>query len=128
MDLVDETLREWRRTPFTYGASDCMLSMLKYLARAGARDMTPLYEGMYSDHDGALAMMAAHGGAPGLIAATGAVLVSGEPLRGDVLELPYGDETIGGLCTGGMVAVRLDRGVKEFALRFVSWRGVWRFG
>jgi hypothetical protein len=128
MDLVDETLREWRRTPFVYGASDCMLSVLTYLARAGAKDTTPLYAGRYSDHAGALAMMAAHGGASGLIAATGAVPVSGDPIRGDVLELPYGTEIIGGVCTGGMVAVRLDRGVKEFALRFVSWQGVWRFG
>lgn len=128
MDVVDQTLQEWRRTPFAYGASDCMLSVLKHLARTGATDTTARYAGKYSDHDGALAMMAAHGGAAGLIEATGAVKVDGAPQRGDVMEMAYGEETIGGICTGGMVALRLDKGVKEFALRFVIWRGVWRFG
>jgi len=128
MDLVDETLREWRRVPFAYSYSDCMLSVLKHLARAGAKDTTAAFIGKYHDLPGALETMAAHGGASGLLAATGALRVDGEPRRGDVLELAYGDDTVGGLCTGGMVAVRLDRGVKEFALRFVKWRGVWRFG
>ena len=128
MDLVDETLREWRRTPFAYGSHDCMLSVLRYLGQAGAIDTTSRYAGKYDDHEGALAIMAEHGGAPSLLAATGAIPIFSEPLRGDVLELAYGEETIGGLCTGGMVAVRLDRGVKEFSLRFVEWRGVWRYG
>lgn len=126
MDLVDETLREWRFGTFVYGQSDCMLSVGKYLAAAGARDTTARFVGKYDDQRGALEMMARHGGAGALIAATGAVRVDGRPQRGDVLELIFGEDTVGALCTGGMVAVRLDREVVEVALRFVKWRGVWR--
>jgi hypothetical protein len=126
MDLVDQTLQEWRAGEFVYGQTDCMLSIGRYLAAAGARDSVPFFVGQYDDHRGALAMMASHGGVAGLIAATGAILVEGEPQRGDVIELAHGDDTVGALCTGGMVAVRLDRGVVEVALRLVKWRGVWR--
>jgi|TARA_R100000093_G_scaffold56468_2_gene29274 hypothetical protein len=126
MDIVDHTLREWRRSPFVYGQSDCMLSIGKYLAAAGAKDVTDMFAGKYSTHEGALEQMASHGGCGGLIAMTGAVPVNDEPMRGDVLEVAHGEDTIGGLCTGGMVAVRLDRGVVEVALKFVEWRGVWR--
>lgn len=126
MDLVDETLREWRTGQFIYGQSDCMLSIGRYLAAAGARDTTHLFLGRYDDQEGALAMMVRHGGASGLIAATGAVRVDSAPERGDVLEIALGGDTIGALCTGGMAAMRLDREVVEVALRFVKWRGVWR--
>lgn len=126
MDLVDQTLREWRAGEFVYGQTDCMLSIGRYLAAAGAVDTTAMFIGRYADHVGALDMMASHGGTTGLIQATGAMLVDDEPRRGDVLELIHGEDTIGGLCTGGMVAVRLDRGIVEVALRLVKWRGVWR--
>lgn len=126
MDLVELTLREWRTGAHVYGQSDCMLSVGRYLAAAGARDITHRFIGRYDDEAGAHAIMAAHGGAGGLIAATGARPVEGWPERGDVLALEYGPYSIGALCTGDMVAVRLDRGVAEAALRLVRWRGVWR--
>lgn len=126
MDLVDATLREWRTGEHVYGQSDCMLSIGKYLAAAGALDITHRFLGRYDDEAGAHAMMAAHGGAAGLIAATGVRAVDDVPRRGDVLALECGPHMIGALCTGGMVAVRLDRGVTEAALRLVRWHGVWR--
>lgn len=126
MDLVDQTLREWRTSDFAYGQTDCMLSVGRYLARAGRKDVTGLFVGRYDTQEGALVMMAEHGGAGALIAATGATPVDGRPQRGDVLALVYGEDTIGALCTGGMVAARLDRGIVEVSLRLVKWRGAWR--
>lgn len=128
MDIVDQTLRNWRSGAFVYGESDCMLSIGHYLASIGARDITALFIGRYDDEAGAIAMMNRHGGAGGLIALTGATLVKGWPQRGDVIELEVGERSVGALCTGDMVAIRLDRGVVEVALRFVSWRGIWRHG
>lgn len=126
MCLVEDTLAEWRRGAFVYGQSDCMLSIGRYLARAGLKDVTGLFLSRYDDEAGALAQMGAHGGVAGLIAMTGAKMVDDHPARGDVLELAYGADTIGALCTGDAVAIRLDRGMIEIALRFAKWRGVWR--
>lgn len=125
-DLVDATLRDWRRGAHVYGESDCMLSIGKYLAAAGARDITELGYGKYSDEAGAHALLRALGGASALIDATGAAQINDSPQRGDVLALEYGEDDIGALCTGDRVAVRLDRGVVEVPLRFVRWRGAWR--
>lgn len=129
MDIVDETLREWRSGVFAYGLSDCMLSIGRYLARTGHADATGRFAGRYDTAEGALAMMMDHGGVPGLMALAGARIRSGAPQRGDVLEVLYQDEaticTIGGLCTGDAVAVRLERGMVELSLRFIRYRGVW---
>ncbi|AJA07473.1 hypothetical protein SKP52_02710 [Sphingopyxis fribergensis] len=128
MDLVDETLREWRRAAFVYGQSDCMLSIGRYLAKAGHKDVTGQFLGRYTTAEGAEAQMAAHGGVAGLIALAGAAPKPGAPARGDVLEIAYDGGSIGGLCTGDCAAVRLDRGVVELKLRFVTVLGVWAGG
>lgn len=125
MDLVDETLREWRRAEFIYGQSDCMLSIGRYLARSGHEDATAQFIGRYSNAEGAEAQMAAHGGVPGLMALAGAAVKMELPTRGDVLEIAYDGGSIGGLCTGDSAAVRLERGVVELRLKFVSVLGVW---
>lgn len=129
MDVVDETLREWRSGAFVYGQSDCMLSIGRYLARTGHIDVTPLFIGQYDTQDGALAQMLDRGGVPGLMAMAGAKPRADAPERGDVLEVLYQDEetlcSIGGLCTGGAVALRLERGMVELSLRFIRYRGVW---
>lgn len=129
MDVVDETLREWRTGAFVYGQSDCMLSIGRYLARTGHEDGTGQFLGRYDTAEGAIAMMRAHGGIPGLMAIAGAVPKAGPPARGDVLEVLYHDDDadvgIGGLCTGNAVALRLERGTVELNLRFVRYAGVW---
>lgn len=127
MDVVDQTLREWRSGAFVYGQSDCMLSIGRHLAALGAKDITERFVGQYEDWAGAQEMLRAGGGVGALIAATGAVPVDSGPARGDVVELVVGDETIGALCTGDMIAVRLERGVIEIALHLAKWRGVWRY-
>lgn len=129
MDIVDETLREWRSGAFAYGQSDCMLSIGRYLARTGHKDVTGLFVGRYDTHEGAVAQMEAHGGVPGLMALAGAAVKEGAPVRGDVIEVIYsdyeGDCGIGGICTGDAVALRLSRGMVELTLRLVRYKGVW---
>jgi len=130
-DIVDETLREWRRSAFVWGQSDCWLSIGKYLARTGHPDVTGQFIGRYDTQEGALAIMAEHGGAAGLMALAGAVESDEPPARGDVVEVLYqqGDGqtcSIGGICTGDSVAVRLTRGMVEVRLRLVSYLRVWR--
>jgi len=106
-----------------------MLSIGRYLARTGHDDVTGQFIGKYDTAEGAQAQMDAHGGVPGLMALAGAVAKSGCPARGDVLEVVCreGDQDyrIGGLCTGGMVAVRLERGGVEVRLRLLEIGGVW---
>jgi hypothetical protein len=91
--------------------------------------VTPQFRGRYDTHAGAMALMAEHGGIEGLMALAGAVEKHGEPERGDVVEVFYQDEgethSIGGLCTGDAVALRLARGMVEVGLRFVEIGGVW---
>lgn len=128
-DIVDDTLREWRRSAFVYGQSDCMLSIGRYLARTGHEDVTGQFIGKYDTPEGAQAQMEAHGGVAGLMALAGADASTDLPQRGDVVEVLYdGDgETlaIGGICTGDSVAVRLERGMVEIRLKFIRYRGVW---
>lgn len=128
-DIVYETLREWRSSAFVYGQTDCMLSIGRYLARTGHQDVTGRFSGRYHDQAGALAQMLDHGGVPGLMAMAGAMPLAGKPARGDVIEVMYEDEaslcSIGGLCTGDAVALRLERGMVEASLRFIRYRGVW---
>lgn len=132
IDPVEETLREWRSGAFVYGQSDCMLSIGKYLARIGHRDVTGQFVGKYDDAIGAAAQMAAHGGVAGLMELAGAVASANPPTRGDVIEVIYRDEEgesgIGGICTGSAVALRLDRGMVELSIRLIKYRGVWHGG
>ncbi|MHA0335843.1 DUF6950 family protein [Sphingomonas aquatilis] len=128
-DIVGETLREWRSGAFVYGQTDCMLSIGRYLARTGHVDVTPQFIGRYDDQAGALAQMMDYGGVPGLMAMAGAAPLDGCPSRGDVIEVMYEDDeslcSIGGLCTGDAVALRLERGMVELSLRFIRFRGAW---
>lgn len=126
MDAVDRTLKFWRTVPFEWGDQDCMLSVGDYIASRGGLDVATRFRGTYSTEEGAKAHIDAHGGASGLIDLTGIPRVEGEPERGDVLAVCLGGEEIGGICTGGMVAVRLQRGVGEALLRFVQLKGIWR--
>lgn len=129
MDLVDITLREWRCTPFEWGMADCMLSMGRYIAAAGGIDLTAEFIGSYDDQDGAMEALRSAGGCEALFDLTGWQRVSGEPQRGDAVVMTSSDPEmpgIGALCTGDMIASRLDRGVIEVAARFVHIGGVWR--
>ncbi len=129
MDVVDETLREWRRHPHQYGVNDCVLSAAAYFVRIGAIEAMPWFAGTYDDNDSAMAVLAGLGGMERAMELIGGALVEGDPQRGDFIGLlAETDYVIPALCTGDAVAARLERGVIEVSLRFVRWRGVWRGG
>lgn len=128
-DAVDRALKIWRTVPFGYGFSDCMLSIGDYIADVTGEDATGRFHGLYDTEEGALAQMRAHGGVAGLLGLTPFERVDGPPERGDVVALAIVDDhcdEIGALCTGGMIAARLSRGVVEVQTRFVRLNGVWR--
>ena len=127
MDLVDETLREWRRHPHEYGINDCVLSAAAYFMALGVTEQMPWFAGTYADGDAAMEVLAELGGMPQAMEIVGGTLVEGEPQRGDFIGLlAETDYPIPALCTGDRVAVRLERGVVEVPLKFVKWQGVWR--
>ncbi len=130
MDIVDQTLKLWRSTPFQWGQSDCMLSIGDYIASIGGKDGTSMFRGLYETERQAKAHMHHFGGVAGLVALTGIPEVYGSPERGDVVALGTGDPDVpevGAICTGDMVAARLERGVVEVVIRLVEIKGVWRW-
>ncbi len=141
MDIVDETMRAWRRTPHKYGENDCVLSAAEYFMKLGAADAMPPFAGTYGDNETAMMILAEYGGMERMMEFIGGTLIDGElrigsdlhrlgpatPQRGDIIGLVADlDYVIPALCTGDGVAARLERGVIEVDLRFVQWRGVWR--
>lgn len=127
MDIVDVTLREWRRHPHQYGVNDCVLSAAAYFVSIGAAVEMPAFTGTYDNHDDAMIVLAELGGMERAMEIIGGTPVDGAPQRGDVIGLIADtDYVIPALCTGDSVAARLERGVAEVNLRFVAWRGVWR--
>lgn len=127
MDMVDETLREWRRHPHQYGVNDCVLSAAAYFMALGVTDHMPWFAGTYHDSHTASLLMAELGGMEKIIEMVGGTPVDGRPQRGDIIGLHADmDYVIPSLCTGDSVAVRLERGVQELRLKFVRWSGVWR--
>jgi hypothetical protein len=127
MDVVDETLREWRRHPHQYGENDCVLSAAAYFVRLGVMAQMPDFTGTYRDNDEAMIILAEHGGMECMMAIIGGTPVDGPPERGDIIGLlADADYVIPAMCTGDRVVVRLERGTIEVPLKFVQWRGVWR--
>ena len=129
MDIVDETLRRGRTTPFVWGQNDCMLSVGNYIARRGGLDVTDEFRGTYQTSLGAMRHVRRAGGIPALIDRTGIARVSGSPVRGDVVALHVADcegGMIGAICTGSGIAARMVSGVAEVQTRLVRLEGVWR--
>lgn len=127
MDLVDETLRLWRRHPHQYGVNDCVLSVAAYFVSLGAADSMPWFAGTYDDDDAAMAVLAELGGMERAMEIVGGTPIDGPPERGDIIGLISDAEyVIPAMCTGDRVVVRLERGTIEVPLKFVQWRGVWR--
>ena len=124
-DIVDDTLRHWRRSTFEWGQRDCMLSIGDYIAARTGTDISKYYRGRYDTEAGALAEVEAAGGVAGLVDLTGLRRCL-NPGRGDVLAVDTGDATVGALCTGDGAAMRLERGVIVVRLRFVRIVQAWR--
>jgi len=127
MDLVDETLRDWRRHPHQYGINDCVLSAAAYFVKAGSALAMPSFTGTYDNNDDAMLILAEYGGMASMMEFVGGAAIDGPPERGGFIGLlADADYVIPCLCTGDNVAARLERGVIEVRLRLVAWRGVWR--
>ena len=126
-DVVDQTLRIWRTTPFDWGGSDCLLSVGAYMAACGSPDLTGDFRGTYSDEAGALAHVEAAGGATALIDRVGwPETAPAGMMRGDVAVADLGDYGVGGICTGQGFAMRLERGVLEVSLRALPFMKAWK--
>lgn len=129
MDIVDLTLKLWRSTPFEWGMTDCMLSVGDYVAQRGGKDVTTMFRGLYDSEAQAMAHMYHFGGVGGMARLAGLQEIDGPPERGDIVALATadpGDPQVGAICTGDMVAGRLERGVVEVLTRLVKIEGVWR--
>lgn len=127
MDLVDRTMSDWRRHPHQYGVNDCVLSAAAYFMAVGSLDKMPWFAGTYHDSDEADALMAELGGMEAILEMVGGTPVEGPPQRGDIIGLlTTAHYVLPALCTGDGVVARLEYGIKEFPLKFMQWRGVWR--
>lgn len=123
--IVTETLKMWRTTPFVWGARDCMLSIGDYIMLRTGIDAVTRFRGTYDDEAGALAHVAAYGGIAGLVDLTGLPRTE-TPMRGDVVALCTGETQVGALCTGDTIAARLERGIVEINMRFVTIAAAWK--
>ncbi|QWY83144.1 hypothetical protein [Rhizobium phage RHph_X2_24] len=123
-DIVDETLEHWRRVPFQWGESDCLLSIADYVLRCTGQDYGAPFRDTYCTELGALSHIKDAGGSAALIDASG-LTVTDAPERGDIL-LCGQDYPIAALCTGRGVAMRLQRGVIEVDKRFVNIIKAWK--
>jgi hypothetical protein len=130
MDIVEQTLKQWRQTRFGYGTADCLLSIGDYIASRGGVDVSARFRGTYKTADQAMALVAAHGGPQGLIDITGLPRIDPtDAIRGDVVVVDTGtgdDGHVGALCTGLGVAARLERGVIEVNRRLVMITHAWK--
>lgn len=127
--VLTATLRDWRRSRFVWGVSDCMLSASDYAGQLTGADPGAAYRGTYDDEAGALAHVEAAGGGAAILggAMTGAGLMPiTEPRRGDVVCAQVGTAQIGGICLGDFCAFRMERGVIELRTRLLTIVGAWR--
>lgn len=130
-DIVDQTLKRWRQTPFEYGAADCLLSVGDYAVSRGAPDALARFRGTYDTEDEALHHMATNGGPSGLLDRFGLLRIDpANAGRGDIVVIKPGsnDAGVGGICTGEGVALRTERGVIEVSRRFVTIVHAWKVG
>lgn len=128
-DRIDDLLREWRRSRFAYGATDCLQSVGAYMARCGGRDVASEWRGLYHTEEKAEAIVRAYGGLHGLIDLVGFPRVSVDQVeRGDVVVVDpgHGAPHLAGICTGPGIAVRTVRSVCELGKRHVQLTHAWR--
>jgi len=126
MDAVDETLRIWRQTEFRWGVSDCCLSAADYVQRLTGIDPAPEFRDLYHSEPGAERAVEGAGGFVALLDSREALIRARWPDRGDLVAIWTGSEHVVGLCTGQSAAFRLQRGVKEIDLRFLTVVAVWK--
>lgn len=124
------TLRDWRRSRFVWGASDCMLSAADYAGALNGSDPGAAYRGRYGDEAGAMVFVEAAGGGAAILggALTGAGFKRVQRHeRGDVVCAQIGHDQIGGICLGDFCVFRTStRGVVEIRTSRLTILGAWR--
>lgn len=117
MDLVSKHLARWRREPFVWGTSDCMLSIADYLDEVYGGDCAAQYRGRYSTRRGCMKVTGFHRpGFPPAFACCGIYHLpyGTSGARGDVAVVRYreGQQAVGAVSLGGgFWAARTERGV-----------------
>jgi hypothetical protein len=85
MDFVDQTVRSWASTAFTWGKSDCAMSVLAYVEAATGRSIRVRPD--HSDPKSATRLLFQNGGFPsfaGAILNELGLIKTDSPDRGDV--------------------------------------------
>jgi len=124
MDFIEETFNHWRKTPFKWGVEDCLLSIGRYAALCGHKDVSADFEGTYTTEDEALVLVKDNGGFRSLIDRIG-LSETDEPKRGDIVLINTSFGPVGAICTGDGVAARMPHGMLEFNLRFARIIKAW---
>jgi hypothetical protein len=117
MDLVSKHLARWRREPFAWGKSDCMLSIADYLDERFGGDCAAQYRGRYSSRRGCMRVSGFHRDpiAPAAACcATYSMPYGTSGARGDVAVIRTASEqAVGAICVGsGLWAARSAAGLK----------------
>ena len=115
--ILQETLDLWRRSPFIWGQTDCLMAVANHVRDITGRDPAASWRGTYSDRAGADIHLAAHGGGLALaghaMAGIGLDPVS-EPKRGDPVVSKIAGHEIAGLWLGDRAAfMSAPRGMIE---------------
>lgn len=112
MDALSVYLREERRHPFAWGRrnDDCMLLLCGWAELVKGRDFGIGWRWLYSDEDGARALISERGGLPAVLDTAFGPRASTAPLRGDIGLFETGAGEIGMICTGGLWAARAKAG------------------
>lgn len=111
-DPVAAELRRWASSSFTWGETDCGLSILAYAERVRGRRLSPWPR--YATALGAARMLRAAGGYPAyFVWAMGRIgcPVTDQPRRGDVGLVELSTGLTACLCLGGLWAARGHDGV-----------------
>ena len=127
IDHIDETLAQWRSTPFEWGKRDCLLSIADYVASRTGEDWGDRFRGTYDNEAGAIAHIKNYGGEEYLIDRSG-LQWTRKPVRGDIVLFQLGDDErkYAAICTGDAVAVRMEKGVKEISMKFTTILCAWK--
>lgn len=125
IDLIEITVSEWRKTYFSWGEHDCLLSLADYLVDCGHDDFGVLFRGKYKTEKEAKKWIEIFSGEENLINQTG-MKQTNKPVRGDICLVDLGETKIAGLCKGQEIIFRSEKGVLEINMRFLKILKSWK--
>lgn len=113
---VDDTRAKWRRTPFVWGETDCIMSMCNHVRDMTGRDPAAPWRGTYNDEAGARAIYEPLGGPFALVryGMANAGFWRGEPVDGAPVVAGFQGHEIAGIMWKGRVCFMMQgRGMLE---------------